>query len=193
MCLNIIINFHFHYNSTTSYIRSEDFHTKSTNYLEFSSKCCSPIKHLLCSPFASYFYPLEMDLQNFLKSQKHSIFFIIFTSLANYVLSLDPKFQACRSFTCGDGQYIRYNNLSMGTQTLSWSAKTKTQFSQLPLMIISLRISFTQTSHFLWPTPQSMSTHALLLCIILALIKLHLVLVWIIVWEITDCSKSLNY
>ncbi|GMY15303.1 LEAF RUST 10 DISEASE-RESISTANCE LOCUS RECEPTOR-LIKE PROTEIN KINASE-like 1.2 [Fagus crenata] len=52
-----------------------------------------------------------MDLQNFSMSKKPShiyIFFIIFTSLANYILSLDPKFLACRSFTCGDGQYIRY-------------------------------------------------------------------------------------
>ena len=130
-----------------------------------------------------------MDLQNFSMSQKPShiyIFFIIFTSLANYILSLDPKFLACRSFTCGDGQYIRYpfwvpnvQHLSVATQTLRWSAKTKTQFSQLPMIIISLRTSFTQTRHFYWLTPRSMSTHALLLCIILALIKLHLVLVWI--------------
>ncbi|KAL4633168.1 hypothetical protein ACB092_04G103000 [Castanea dentata] len=52
-----------------------------------------------------------MDLQNFFMSPKPSltyISFIIFTSLVNYILSLDPKFQACAPHTCGDGPNISY-------------------------------------------------------------------------------------
>ncbi|KAF3971318.1 hypothetical protein CMV_005076 [Castanea mollissima] len=52
-----------------------------------------------------------MDLQNFSMSPKPSlicIFFIIITSSVNYILSLDPKFQACVPYTCGDGPNISY-------------------------------------------------------------------------------------
>ena len=52
----------------------------------------------------------QMDLQNLSMSPKPSlicIFFIIFT-LLNYILSLDPKFQACIPCTCGDGPNISY-------------------------------------------------------------------------------------
>ena len=52
-----------------------------------------------------------MDFQTFFMSPEPYltyISFIIFTSLVNYILSLDPKFQACVPYTCGDGPNISY-------------------------------------------------------------------------------------
>ena len=52
-----------------------------------------------------------MDFQTFFMSPEPYltyISFIIFTSLVNYILSLDPKFQACAPHTCGDGPNISY-------------------------------------------------------------------------------------
>ncbi|KAK7844419.1 leaf rust 10 disease-resistance locus receptor-like protein kinase-like 1.2 [Quercus suber] len=99
----------------------------------------------------------QIDLQNLSMSPKPSlicILFIIFTSLLNYILSLDPKFQACVPCTCGDGPNISYpfwvlheQEPLCGNPNFQSSAKTKTQFLQLPMMIISLRISFTHTMY----------------------------------------------
>ena len=91
----------------------ENFHILVIPTTFFPLKCFSP----LTSPFSSSVFlcflltSTQMDLQNLSMSPKPSlicIFFISFTSLVNYILSLDPKFQACVPCTCGDGPNISY-------------------------------------------------------------------------------------
>jgi len=83
------------------------------------------------------------------------------------------------------------SNLSVATPTLVLAATSKTQFSKFPMINISLKISFTQTNHFLWQMPPSIRTLALLLCITLSLIEPHLILLCMVV--ICPSSTTAHY